>query len=215
MVEPKPKQTDAENTMTSQAWTPNDVEYLVVEAAETLQRCESVNPPVSAKPALWNEYVDKYGKERNRIKLVASSSALSRMEATWGLINELPNADIRKALYGWSMAGCRRGDSITKVARRHGVPRSTIYRRVRAGCSQIADNLNKKQAPILTMLQNRPKSVINSLHSKKYETRRNPRYWRAPGAKPVVTPEVRQQRALAAKAANQSRNSESRSGMTE
>ncbi len=201
---------DAGNHMTGQNWTSKDVEYLIIEAAQTLSRCESVLAPIGAKPSLWREYADGYGKERTKIRLTASSSALSRMEAAWSLINALDSEKIRKALYGWAQAKAS-SRSITKVADREGVPRSTIYRRVAVGCSQIADNLNKKHVLALTALQNRSISGINSLHSKNYakrRTRRNPRHWMAPGAKPVVTAEIRQQRALAAKTANPSREAE-------
>lgn len=174
------------------AWSPADIESLILEAAQTLMLCPNVRGPKafgSNMPEAVRLARDAYGADGPRIRKLPDPAALDRMETIWGWVNELPDEDIRRALYGSSAAKIRRRDSIKKFATRSKVSYRTIRRRFELDCSQIADNLNKKQIVRLTVSAFSPKSGANHLPSKKYEL-----HWREPGSELRTTPEVRRDR---------------------
>lgn len=168
------------------AWTGKDVEQLLIEAAKTLQLCPNVRGPVWSQPSMWSEYKDGYAHpKKTKVKLLPGRDAISRMEATWDWVNELPDEELRQILYGWSRAWARKGDSVEKFAARSGISYRTLRRRVERGCSIIAYNLRQKKYVRLTMADFKPESRANHPTLKKYAL-----HWMAPGAKPIFDPEL-------------------------
>ncbi len=176
--------------MNYQAWSPQDVESLILEAAQTLMLCPNVRGPKafgSNMPEAVRLARDAYGAAKTRTRKLPDPAALDRMETIWGWINELRDEDIRRALYGTSIAKKRKGDTIQKYAGRMGTSYSTLRRRFERGCSQIADMLNERCVVRLPSDEVSPGKAANP--AKRYDL-----HWRQPGSEPSVTREAREER---------------------
>jgi len=182
--------------VTYQAWTAKQVELRILEAAETCLRLPPVKGPQiygNNMPEPVRRQIEAYGSNKPKYRRNIDRSAIARMEETWGWINSYLSEADRHVVYGWSYAKKHKRRSLGRFARENHYSVRTLYRVTRKICSQIAEKLNNVHAPNLTMADFDRKMHANQLKSK-ISVQPNQLYWMAPGAKPIVTPEVRESR---------------------
>ncbi|MEX3008344.1 DUF6362 family protein [Hoeflea sp. TYP-13] len=184
--------------MTYQAWTPKEVEYRILEAAETLMLCPPVRGPQAygnAMPEPVRRMFQDAAPARARYRRKPAPDALDRMEEVWTWINALPDEENRKLIYAWSWFKVRRGVTVRQFGVGMGITTRTLRRKIERICSAIADDLNKKHSVQLTMAENEPRIRANHLTSKK-SVKRKDNAWMSSGAKPRVDPAMPRRRLL-------------------
>lgn len=173
-------------------WTAKDVEFRVLEAAETLMR--SPNSYVGGGSA-WPEYIPHYPRAM-KVRIRPTPAQLSRMAETWGWINAHPMESDRKLLYAWAWQKTKRGRFLNDFASREGVNSRTLRRIITRICQAIADTLNQRK--IMWMVDGvdvaseiepelAPSNVASPTHAS---------HMMAPGAKPVHIPDHPDTKAL-------------------
>ena len=174
-------------TLQYEAWTAKDVEYRILEAAETLMLCPNVHVGGSTG-SLFNEYKDDYGPVKTTYKRRPSADALDRMPEVWSWINALPDMADRKLIYAWSYVKVRKGLKLSAFAEKNELNDRTLKRRIVAICQTIANNLNQVLAIRLTMpvddvSENQASLVHTTITSQKCAVTN----WRARDGKPTDT----------------------------
>jgi hypothetical protein len=126
--------------MSFEQWNARDVEYRLLDAAETQMLLPRVGGP-SGMAGLWPEYALDYRGMNLRRR--ASAEAISRMDEAFGWINSFLAESERKVLYAWLYFKTRKGRTVAEYAEKSGMHSKTLRRAVIAYCQCIANNLNK------------------------------------------------------------------------
>lgn len=182
------------------AWTAKAVELRILEAAETCLRLPPVKGPQvygNNMPEPVRRQIEAYGSNKPKFRRNVDRSAIARMEETWTWINTYLSEADRHLVYGWSHAKKRKRRSVARFARQNHCSERTMYRWTRQICSRIAGKLNEFHVPSLTMSDFDQISGANQLKSK-ISVQPNETYWRAPGSKPMVAPELAKSRTVRA-----------------
>lgn len=183
--------------MTSyEAWTAKDIEYRVLEAAQTAAVLPRAGPAGLGRA--WPEYIGLYAADL-RIRRRVSPGAISRMEETWSWLNTMLAESERRLVYAWAAVKTDTKGRVSDFAANEGINSRTLRRAVTATCQRIANNLNRQHQNRLTgSIDEVSENLVREEPDKRGEPHRSPRHMMADGAKPSApwTPEAAKQAAL-------------------
>lgn len=166
-------------------WTAKEVEYRVLEAAETLMLCPNhYGGGGSAWPAFPQDPQESYAYNAARYRRLPSPGAISRMTATWGWINAHPAESERKLLYAWAWQKTKKGKFLNDFASREGVNSRTLRRAITAICQAIADRLTQSGLACLDGAVDDVSEITPENASQKVSFPKHANHFLEPGAKP-------------------------------
>lgn len=173
------------------AWTAKDVEYRVLEAAETLMLLPAAKGPQAYGTAMPGYVQDwhAYASEPSHYKRRPSRDALDRMPETWGWINAFLTEPDRKLVYAWAWVKVRRGKTINDFASREGMDNRTLRRTMTRIFNGIAGNLNRLHAARLKISVDGVSELTAEIDPEQVSSVKYAKHWRAPDAKPRHLPE--------------------------
>lgn len=176
--------------MNYEAWTDKDVEYRVLEAAETATVLPKDGP--SGYGRAWPEYIGLYAADL-RVRRRASPGAISRMEETWSWLNTMLADSERRLIYAWAAVKTETGGRVSDFAVKEGVNSRTLRRSVTAIFKKIAGNLNRLYFSRLKIeFDGASENLVREQPDKRDAPRRSPRNMMTDDAKPSLpwTPEA-------------------------
>jgi len=166
-----------------EVWTHKDVEYRVLEAAETAAVLPRDGPRQYGRA--WPESIGLYAPDL-RVRRRVSPEAITRMEETWGWINTMLVESERRLIYAWAAVKTSTGSRISDFAVREGINSRTLRRSITAIFKKLADNLNRLHRIRLKIeIDELSENLVREEPDRRGDPRRSPRHiMLAPDAKP-------------------------------
>lgn len=172
--------------MSYSAWSWKDVEYRLLEAAETLMLLPKAPGPKvfgNTWPSVAKDWA-AYGSEPSRYHRRPDRDAIARMDATWEWVNGQLSEPDRKFVYAWARTKVARGSRLADYAEKTGMNDRTMRRRVTRIFKQIAGNLNRLHTIRPVMPVDHVSGIAHISRQKPVACMARANHWRADDAKP-------------------------------